>query len=71
MTTTGEQEMQGEQVKQDGHGEEDYRSLVQQASEGIITSDLEGTITSINPAALALSGLKRDEVRLQSRLAAG
>jgi PAS domain S-box-containing protein len=62
MTTTGEQEIQGEQVKQDGHEQEDYRSLVQQASEGIITSDLEGTITSINPAALTLSGLKRDEV---------
>ena len=62
MTTTGEQEAQGEQVKQEGLEQEDYRSLVQQASEGIITSDLKGTITSINPAALALSGLKRDEV---------
>jgi two-component system sporulation sensor kinase A len=62
MTTTGEQEVQGGQVKQEGHEQEDYRSLVQQASEGIITSDLKGTITSINPAALALSGLKRDEV---------
>mgnify|MGYP006284485125 CR=1 FL=1 len=42
--------------------EEKYRNIVDMAPDGIVTIDMKGVITSVNPAFLSLSGFSKEEI---------
>ena len=42
--------------------EEKYRSMIEQAPDSIITFDVNGVVTSVNTAAVEMSGFSKDEV---------
>jgi PAS domain S-box-containing protein len=46
--------------------EERYRALVEQASVGIVMTDLQGRFVEVNPAGCVLSGYNRDELLTRS-----
>jgi PAS domain-containing protein len=48
------------------HVEDDYRSMVENANDGIFTIDKEGRFTYLNEAALKFSGYTKDEIMNQN-----